>query len=337
MRLVSTAWVLAAVTWAGAASAQQTDSARAAARDLGYAGVESFQGGDYTTAAAKLDKAYQVLQVPSLGLWSARALIKTNKWVEAAERLRQVIALEPKGGDAAVQEQARKDAKLELDALLPRIPKLVVQLQGGSAQTVHVTVDGEPLSPALIGEAFLANPGKHAVVGKLEAQEAHDDVMLTEAAQGNVVLRFSDAPSSSAAAAPAKPTTGVSAVRAPEPANAVKPSSARALVGWVLVGTGAAGVAVGATTGLLANGKKSDLEGSGMCRSTLCLPPQQDKVDSYNSLRTISTIGFYAGAALAATGIVLVLTAPAQTADQTSSAALYLSLSPRGGSLSGSF
>src|SRR5882724_10278109 len=69
------------------AHAQDIDDAtRAAARKLGTAGVESYQSGQFQVASEKLEKAYRMLQVPSLGLWSARALVKLGHLVEAQER-----------------------------------------------------------------------------------------------------------------------------------------------------------------------------------------------------------------------------------------------------------
>lgn len=318
---------------------QVNDASRGAARQLGYQGVESYQAGDYATALSKLDKAYQVLQVPSLGLWSARALLKTGRWVEAAERLRQVSRLEAKGGDAAVQQQAQEDAKAELERLLPRIPSLFISVQGAAAADVQLTVDGEAIASALVGEAIPANPGPHVVVGKRGTQERRQSTSLAEGAKGEIVLRFESMPAGAAAAAgAAQPTTAPPADSAASSDGASGGGGTRRLLGWALVGTGAAGVVLGATTGFMALGKKANLEDSADCRDQSCLPHRQDDVDSYNSLRTISTVGLVAGAALATAGVVLVVTAPRRDAAQhASGAGLWLRVSPTGGTLAGSF
>jgi hypothetical protein len=72
----------------------------------------------------------------------------------------------------------------------------------------------------------------------------------------------------------------------------------------VAVGVGGAGILVGGITGFLAMDKRSTLD----CPDDSCTADKQDDVDSYNSLRTISTIGFIGGAVIAATGGVLLLT-----------------------------
>jgi predicted deacylase len=114
----------------GAASAQAVDDAtRGAARTLGYDGVKAYQSGDYPVANEKLDKAYRVLKVPSLGLWSARALVKVGRLVEASERYAEVSRLPTSGGDETVQKQAQVDARAELEALAPRVPSLNMRFE----------------------------------------------------------------------------------------------------------------------------------------------------------------------------------------------------------------
>ena len=57
--------------------------------------------------------------------------------------------------------------------------------------------------------------------------------------------------------------------------------------------------------------KQGDLDDGG-CVSGHCYTDQASAVDSYNSLRTVSTIGFAVGGIAGATGLVLLLTAPKQ-------------------------
>jgi uncharacterized protein HemY len=59
---------------------------RFAVRKLGDAGVSAYRAGDYESASEKLEKAYELMPVPSLGLWSARALVQRGSWTQAAER-----------------------------------------------------------------------------------------------------------------------------------------------------------------------------------------------------------------------------------------------------------
>lgn len=74
------------------------------------------------------------------------------------------------------------------------------------------------------------------------------------------------------------------------------------------MGVGAAGLILGGVMGGLAIGKHDDLDTA--CPAGQCPADQQDNLDSYRTLGTVSTIGFIAGGVLAATGLVLVLVAP---------------------------
>src|SRR6516164_5582103 len=121
------------LTVASHAGAEDVDAAnRALARQLGNAGVDAFQAGDFVAASEKLEKAYAILKAPSLGLWSARALKAIGKHIEASERYLEVTRLDAAGGDVSVQRKAQLDASLELDALRPKIPSLSIRLQGAT-------------------------------------------------------------------------------------------------------------------------------------------------------------------------------------------------------------
>jgi hypothetical protein len=196
--------LLAATT----ASAEPVDDAtRGAARKLGNAGVEAYQAGDFPTAHEKLDKAYRVLKVPSLGLWSARAFVKLGKLVEASERYLEVTRLGLEGGDVTVQKQAQVDAQKELDALAPRVPSIVVVVQGAKPEEVSISVDGTPITSALIGESRPANPGMHAVVGKTSSGEARADVIAVEGKQVTATLVFASSEAAPVARSSTPPTT----------------------------------------------------------------------------------------------------------------------------------
>ena len=326
---------MVAALWSASAGAQVVkDASRAAARDLGYSGIERYQAGSFEEAFTKLDKAYQVLHAPSLGLWSARALIKLNRWVEAAERLRQVLSLEPKGGEAAVQQQALRECRQELDSLTPRIPSLIIEAKG-AGPNVLVTVDGDVVAQALLGEAFPANPGQHVVVGRSGGRDVKREVSLREGKRERVALKFEEPSATAAVPVSGAPVGATSMASANQSSNS---KSVRKTAGWVLVGTGAAGVAFGATTGLLALSKQGSLKDSGECQGQQCLRPRTDDVNAFNSLRMLSSIGLIAGAGVAAVGVVLIVTAPpAESKTSDSVARLWLSASPGEVSVAGRF
>ncbi|HEY2407234.1 MAG TPA: hypothetical protein VGI10_14590 [Polyangiaceae bacterium] len=303
------------------AGAEQVDSAtRAAARNLGVGGVQAYQAGDYATATNKLEAAYAVLHAPSLGLWSARALFKTGKWIEARERYLEVTRLSPKSGDEAVQRQAQADAQSEGDALAAKIPSIVVQLEGAEPAEVNVTVDGSLLGTSLIGQPRPVNPGAHKIAGVRGSEHVETDVSANEGEHPSTLLRFARA---GVALAPQSPAPGAVGPSAPPRAHA----SMQRTLGWAAVGLGAAGVAAGAVTGALVFSKKSSLD----CANDHCQYSDKDKVDGYNSLRTVSTVSFVAGGVFAALGVALVVTS------RSHEPTVALAISPGSASLSGRF
>ena len=99
------------------------------------------------------------------------------------------------------------------------------------------------------------------------------------------------------------------------------------------VGVGGAGILLGSVTGVMMISKQGDLDDGG-CVNGHCYTDQSAAVDSYNSLRTLSTIGFVVGGLAGGTGLVLLLTAPKQS-DSTASVRGWVGVGSVG--LEGSF
>jgi hypothetical protein len=326
---VTSAFLAAALMVAGTARSQnEVDSAtRQAARTLGQAGVQAFQAGDYSAASTKLEKSYQMFPAPSVGLWSARSLVKQGKLVEGSERYQQTLRLTVSGIDASVQKQSQVDAANELKALGGRIPSIIVQLDGAEPSQVVVSIDGARVPPELVGEKRPTDPGSHKVEGLRGQDHVELAIDLREGEAKSAVLRFSpvEAPPASVGAPPAP---GPVPPPSPPPAGWQQPGqpasypvppqtspetpaahhgSTRTLA-FVSLGVGGVALIATGVTGLLALGKKSDLDNDKNCQNFHCLPSESSMVDSYNSLRTISTVSFVLGVALGATGAILLAT-----------------------------
>lgn len=87
----------------------------------------------------KLERAYSLLKVPTLALWSARFMAKLGRLVDASERYLQATRLQVSEGDTELQEQAIAAARQERAQLLPRIPKLTILLMPDLPQDGLVT------------------------------------------------------------------------------------------------------------------------------------------------------------------------------------------------------
>jgi hypothetical protein len=327
------------------AQAQGDDSSRAAARQLGAQGVEAFWANDFTTANDKLDRAFRLFATPTLGLWSGRARLKLGQLVEAAERFRE--ATRPSTmGDSEAQKKAQAEARQELDSLSPRIPSLTVQVQNAEASTVVVTLDGNPIPSALIGEPRPTNPGPHDLVARRGDEHYERHVALVDGDQKRVGFRFQDAiaraadvpvepeptddggPVDLADGREAAPRTAHSAQRAGSTrASSQDGSAILKPLGIVAVSLGAAGLITSGVTYLVARNK---LKG---CSDRMCEP---DVKDSYDTVKAISTVSLYAGAALAVGGVVLLLVAPGEE-KATAGLKLKVGVHPQGAVLQGVF
>jgi hypothetical protein len=298
-----------------AAAAQSDDASRAAGRQLGTEGVEAFERADYATAQVKLEKAYRVLRVPSLGLWSARALAKSGKLLEASERYREVVRLEVTEGQVAVQKDAQRDAAKELADLSPRLPSVVVQVEGASADGVAITVDGAPISSALVGERRPVNPGKHVIEAKRGQDRALATVTVGEGESKPAVLRFSPRAASAAAGSPpSTQTAGTSPTPAPaqneaKPIAEASPFGTQRVVALAAGGVGVAGVVVGTVFGLKAKSKRDDANET--CSGSSCTTMEGVQLNKdAQSAATVSTIAFIVGGVGLAGAVALWVTAP---------------------------
>jgi hypothetical protein len=326
--ILLTGWVCAAAN----AQAEQPgdESTRAAAREIGYSGIGAFERGDYALARERLDKAYAILRAPSLGLWSARTLVKVGKLVEAHERYLEVSRLPTSMGDEAVQLKARDEAAAEELALAPRVPRLIVRITDAPASTVTVTVDGGPLVAALWGESRPINPGRHLVRATADGTSAQEAVVIEEGEQKTVVL--------SLAQVPAPERDEPVAIGAPPPATRAPDSDAghdlaartpRArLLAWAALAVGGAGLVVGAVAGASALSERQELRGNPACAGTACGVGATDDVNRYNHMRVASSVALVAGAGLAAIGTLLMLTVPASSDGAPAESSLSLTVSP---------
>jgi hypothetical protein len=304
---------------------------RSAARKLALEGIAALEKGDTEPATQKLDKSYRVFPVPSVGLWSARAFAKRGLLVEASERYRDAIRLPVLPGEAAVQAQSRAEAANELEALTPRIPTLLISVEGASPEDAQVTLDGVALPPALLDAEHPVNPGRHRVSGELAGQKDEQDVTLAEAEKKAVTLRFSiDEPTASATAEATKS----------EPPLAVKASttaSSARVLSYVTLSAGGVGLVLGGATGYLALQKRRSLDESDDCRGDRCLDSKRGEVDELRTLRTVSTVGFIAGGALVATGLVLTFSSGSTETRAVRGPAVSVAFAPNSASFSGTF
>ena len=194
-------------------------------------------------------------------------------------------------------------AKRHVAALEKRLPRLTLKLEAGTPEGAKVERDGVEIGTATLGLPIPVNPGSHAIV---VSAPRHEDksytVEMKEAQVTEMVVGLG-------AAIPDPPP--------PEPLAPkvvivpAKPSSTKT-IGFVLIGVGGVGVAVGAVAGLLAIGKKNAVQercSADPSGGVVC--PDADGLNAASSGRTmatISTVGFAVGAVAVAVGAYFVFT-----------------------------
>lgn len=280
------------------------------AREVGKEGLVAYRAGKYEVAATKFLQAYGAVRAPSLAVFAARALAKSGKLVRASELYLQAERLEPKSDWLPLQREMQQVAASERQELLPRIPRLTIQLEGAKPEEIEVNIDGVAIPTALIKAKQVVDPGTRTVTARRGSEVVTQVATLAEGERKSVTLQFA-ASAASAAASPAQP--GLSSVAArPSPTRDTSSSEIRTerVLGWAGLGVAGVGLAFGTVTAVLAKSKRSDLQGSGSCDGNSCYPESSGDVDSYNRLRTLSTVGFVAAAAGAAAGVTLLWLLP---------------------------
>ncbi|HJX65079.1 MAG TPA: hypothetical protein VJ860_14140 [Polyangia bacterium] len=313
--------------WTGTARATD-DSVKGAARALANEAKRDFDAGRFEEAERKFQRAYEVAKVPTLALWAARSLAKHGQLVAASELYRQATRLTANDlwvGNA--QQQAQADAAKELGELQPRIPALRVRVEGAAANDVTLTIDGAMIASALVGLELPADPGWRRVVGKRGDESSEQTVYLNEGDHKEAVLKFTARPPMAVAPmAQPVPTAGAEGPGAATlttstaaPAEAPSSGGAQQTWGWIAVSVGAAGLIMGGVTGIVV---LSDSSLRNSCKNGCPPTVSKSKVDTYNLMRNLSTVGLIVGGVGAAVGVTLLLWTPKHETD--SRAALWL-------------
>ena len=299
--------LLIALLFAAQPSWAQNDGARSTAREVAAQGLAAYDAGHFEEAVDKLLSAYEAVPVPSLAVFAARALSKTGHLIRASEMYMIAQQLKADPSWQAVQLEMQQTAAAEREQLKPRIPRLQLVFEGATAEEVEVSIDGTVIPRSLVKQPQLVDPGLRKVVGRRGAQQVVEQIEMKEGQAGTVALRFVTTTSQTNIVNPVSQTP-----TAPPTDDRAKGHETYRLLGWIGIGVGGAGLALG---------------------DTHCYWQQQNDVDSYNRMRTLSSVGFIAGGVIAAAGVTLLLTAPKST--ESPSAALFIG--PQSASLLGRF
>lgn len=277
----------------------------AAARTLGIQGVQLAEAGKCNEAIEKLARAEALYHAPTILGRLGECQVNVGQIVLGSENLNKVVReqLAPNAPKAFHDAQAR--AKKALEAALPRISHLTVEIEPTDVDAT-VTVGGATVPKALIGAERPTDPGSHEVVATAQGYlPAKTNVSLSEGSRHSIKLRLEPDPNA-VAAQPAEPALAPppAPVTPPPPATPPPAAESSKTLSYVLLGVGVGGIVVGSITGLMAIQKKGDLD----CPDNECRGTNIDKLDSANTMALVSTIGFGVGIASAALGTIFLFT-----------------------------
>lgn len=260
----------------------------------------------------------------------ARQLVASEQWTPACAKFAESQRLDPKLGtllylatcheregklasawaeftearalaSRANQADRERIAKERVNALEPRLSRIVVEAEE-PAPKITFELDGKSLSTAVLGSSMPIDPGEHVVQATAPEREPAT-VKVLVAGEGQT---FRVKVPKLRAPTPVAPPPAPPAPPPPEPSN---PS--QRTVGTVIVGLGAASLAVGGVLGVVALTKDSNA--NALCNGKICTQEGLDLHDSAHTLAHFSTAGLALGIVGIGVGGYLLLSAPTAT------------------------
>jgi hypothetical protein len=254
--------------------------------------------GDYEGAARKFLEAH--MMEPSVGalLNLGDCYEKLGRFASARTRFLEAVRLAGNTDPARASEARARATKLDAQIAW-------IDFAHAINNAAKVTIDGEPVAAGM--ERVAVDPGNHEVVVSTTGGERRTTVRLG-AGESTAPVSLDPPKKEREKERPAPPGDL-------EPSRSDDGWSTMQWVGVGAAGAGAIGLGVGAVFGVIAAGKKSDLDAK--CVDYPRCPESQradvqSTYDDASSAATISTIGILAGAVLVAGGVTLFLLSPSE-------------------------
>jgi tetratricopeptide (TPR) repeat protein len=257
------------------------------------------QAGNCRDALVHFTLSFALDPKPKALLNRADCEAQSGDLVAAQGHAAQGLQLARQANDAELATVAQG----KLTAIEAKLPHLTLGLHPGAPAGSAIARDGGPVDAALLGVAVALNPGKHRLLVTAPGYaERTFEVTLAEGANRSIEVL----PGAKLEVAPT-PTATATETTSPSPLPEMWP---RTPLLYTALGVGGVGVVLGLGAGLAANAKHSTLQGECNNSTNTCAPQYAGELNSFNSLRTWSTVGYVAGVLGVAGGVTLWLTAP---------------------------
>jgi hypothetical protein len=160
------------------------------------AGVALYKEAKYAEALAEFERAYEIAPHPLVLYNIATCHRELSRYGEAVRYYRRFLD----EGKGKVPSKRLAEAKVELDAVLARIARVTIKIEGGEG--AMVILDGKELGTMPIEGPLIVPPGEHKLVVRARGkQDAERSVRVASGDEVEVTLRLVDLP----ALAPSQP------------------------------------------------------------------------------------------------------------------------------------
>ena len=323
-----------------AARAAPTVSDKAVAQSLFDDALKLMTSGRYDQACPKLEESVRLDAAMGTRFRLAECYEATGRTASAWAGYLEVADLARTAGQGSRERVAReKAARLE-----PGLAHLEIVVASPAPAGLEIRRDEVVVGAAQWGSKIPVDPGTVRVLAQAPGKTTWKTTVTIARAGETAVVRvpaLEAAPGAplaapAAAQAPAIATAPTSATGAPQPAREPAPSGGgeRRLVGGVLFGVGAAGMATSGVLGLVALSKYNGADAH--CKGDVCDPQGKQDTDSARRLAAVATVVFGVSAAVAVGGAVLWLTAPSSSS-AAQKASVRLRVAPQAVLLEGAF
>jgi hypothetical protein len=303
---VVTGGVVGAILMPAVARAQSV-SDQAAAEALFKQARDLMAGGDYAQACPKLAESERLDPSAGTMLNLASCYEKNGQLASAWVTFKGAATAAQRANEPERAKLARaRAAKLE-----PRLPTLTITVAAGAdLPDLVVTRDDQKVGRAEWGTPIPIDPGAHAVEASAAGHKTWQTQARVDGPGAKASVEIPPLATDSNRAAPAVEAAPAPAPSPPPPSRPPpsSPGSTQRVVGVVVAGLGVAGVAAGSVFGVIAKSHESDA--TPHCSGSECDAVGITALNQAHDAATVSTIGFVAGGAAIAGGVVIYLVAP---------------------------
>ncbi len=296
----------------------------ATARALGTEGLRLAEAGNCVEAVERLTRAEKLFHAPTTLERLGECQVKLGHIVEGTESLRRVARERLPDGAPPAFARAQARAAEVLEAALPHLAKLRVEIAGASGADVVLKIDGQTVSSASIGVERPIDPGRAQHRGDRNGlQDRTEPRPSREGSSQTTSLTLERDPNFH------PPVVHHELEQVPPP-----PKTTTHRVYWpsaVAFGVAGAGLIVGSVFGITAIVDKNNLYST--CGGDACNSAQRGQFNDLTTFASLSNVGFIAFGAAAIVGVVLVAVAPKRIGVESAS----LTLTPRGAAIVGTF